>query len=189
MKLCKKCDAATDHNASGYCKPCTKAYDAARYAANPERVKAATAAWAKANPERGKAYKAAYRAASPEVGRAYSAAYRAANKEKLCAASAAYRAANPEAVLTQKRNRRARKFASGGKLSTGLSTKLFNLQKGKCPCCNQPLGDDYHLDHIMPLALGGDNDDDNMQLLRKTCNLQKSAKHPTDFMQQRGFLL
>lgn len=35
----------------------------------------------------------------------------------------------------------------------------------------------------------GTNTDDNIQLLRKLCNLQKSAKHPVDFMQQRGFLL
>ena len=38
-------------------------------------------------------------------------------------------------------------------------------------------------------ALGGLNADSNMQLLRAECNLQKSAKHPVDFMQSRGFLL
>jgi len=53
----------------------------------------------------------------------------------------------------------------------------------------QPLGDDFHMDHIMPIALGGSNTDDNMQLLRKECNLQKQAKHPIDFMQSRGLLL
>jgi 5-methylcytosine-specific restriction endonuclease McrA len=52
-----------------------------------------------------------------------------------------------------------------------------------------PLGDNYHIDHIMPLALGGSNTDDNIQLLRQRCNNQKCAKHPVDFMQSRGFLL
>jgi len=28
-----------------------------------------------------------------------------------------------------------------------------------------------------------------MQLLNAICNLQKHAKHPVDFMQERGFLL
>jgi 5-methylcytosine-specific restriction endonuclease McrA len=51
------------------------------------------------------------------------------------------------------------------------------------------LGDNYHLDHIVPLAIGGTNTDDNIQLLRQKCNQQKSAKHPIDFMQSRGFLL
>lgn len=74
-------------------------------------------------------------------------------------------------------------------MSSGLAIRLYKLQRGKCACCGLPLGDDYHLDHIMPLALGGTNTDDNIQLLRAKCNMQKSAKHPVDFMQQRGFLL
>ena len=67
--------------------------------------------------------------------------------------------------------------------------KLLKLQKGKCPCCSLPLGDDFHLDHKMPLALGGDHVDDNMQLLKARCNMQKRASNPIDFMQSRGFLL
>jgi 5-methylcytosine-specific restriction endonuclease McrA len=87
-------------------------------------------------------------------------------------------------------NRRARKNASAGKLSFNLAEKLFKLQHGKCACgCKKHLGKDYHLDHIMPLALGGANTDNNIQLLRKQCNWQKHAKHPIDFMQSRGFLL
>lgn len=70
-----------------------------------------------------------------------------------------------------------------------IAERLFKLQRGKCACCKQPLGDDYHMDHIMPLSLGGSNTDDNIQLLRAKCNQQKSAKHPVDFMQQRGFLI
>ena len=77
----------------------------------------------------------------------------------------------------------------GGVLTLGLSLRLFQLQKGKCACCKKPLGSNYHMDHIMPLALGGTNTNDNIQLLRARCNLQKQAKHPVDFMQQRGYLL
>jgi 5-methylcytosine-specific restriction endonuclease McrA len=80
-------------------------------------------------------------------------------------------------------------MASGGKLSPDLAERLYELQGGKCACCGKPLGEKYHLDHIMPLALGGANTDDNMQLLTARCNIQKSAKHPIDFMQERGFLL
>lgn len=45
------------------------------------------------------------------------------------------------------------------------------------------------MDHILPLALGGTNVDENIQLLRKRCNLQKCAMHPVDFMQSKGRLL
>ena len=86
-------------------------------------------------------------------------------------------------------NRRARKIAVGGKLSKGLTEKLYKLQRGKCACCGKLLGDNYHLDHRMPIALGGANEDWNIQLLRSTCNHEKHAKHPIDFMQERGYLL
>lgn len=172
-----------------------KAYDAARYAANPEETRTRMKVWRTNNPEKVVIGTAAYRAANKEnskyqeKAKACRAANHAANPEKAKASDAAWAAANPEAKRIHKQNRRARKYANGGVLSRDLSVRLFKLQKGKCPCCKQPLGDDYHMDHVIPLALGGSNTDDNMQLLRSRCNLQKHASHPVDFMQQRGFLL
>ena len=117
------------------------------------------------------------------------AAWRTVNAERARAYVAAWSKANPEARRIIGQNRRAKKLANGGKLSKGVSAKLFKLQNGKCPCCNQPLGDDYHMDHIMPLKSGGANEDWNIQLLRQQCNNQKSAKDPIEFMQSRGKLL
>lgn len=182
----------------------SKAFSAAYRAAHPDRAKASSAAWRAANPDKVKAKGSAYylankeyinarnsawSAANQEKRKACSAAYYAANKEYESVRSAAYRAANPEKNRIREHNRRARKREAGGKLSPDLAAKLFKLQRGKCACCGKPLGNDYHLDHRMPLALGGTNTDDNMQLLRSICNLQKHAKHPVDFMQERGFLL
>lgn len=146
------------------------------------------------------AYAAAYRLANLSRIKEIAAAYhikhrealaqrRAANPEKSRAYNAAYRAAHPERHRIYDQNKRVTRGKSPGKLSHGLAQKLYRLQRGKCPCCGKPLGDDYHLDHKMPLALGGSNTDDNMQLLRAVCNMQKHAKHPVDFMQSRGFLL
>ena len=67
--------------------------------------------------------------------------------------------------------------------------KCIDYKGGKCVCCGHPLSDNYHLDHIVPIALGGANEDWNIQLLRGECNLQKHAKHPVNFMQSKGFLL
>ena len=130
-----------------------------------------------------------YNKANEAKLRVSQAAYRLANAEKIKIAAAKWRMNNPDGHRVGAHNRRVRIAANGGKLSIGLAKKLFVLQKGKCPCCARPLGSDYHMDHKMPLALGGSNTDGNMQLLRKTCNLNKSAKHPVDFMQSRGFLL
>lgn len=218
IKPCIKC-GARERSARGDCKPCKRARDTTCYAANPEKFRAAKATYRAAHPEKISASAAAYRAANREKGRARAAAYRAANPEKLRASraakyaanpdiyrarvaardvanpekkivrNAAWRKDNPEKCRINKQNRRARERAVGGTLSKGIATKLFKLQRGLCPCCKQPLGIDFHLDHKMPVALGGSNTDNNMQLLRATCNMSKSAKHPNDFMRSRGFLL
>ena len=181
------------------CKLCDTAYEkenrariaarkAAHYLANVDKNREKNSARYLANRERELGYFALYRAKNrSEVNRRVRE-WRAKNPSMAKAAVAAWVAANPETMRVIRQNRRARK--AGGKLSKNLSIKLFALQRGKCACgCGKPLGDDFHLDHRMPLALGGTNTDDNMQLLTATCNLQKGAKHPVDFMQQRGFLL
>ena len=250
-RFCPKCQAETERNKKGDCKPCDKRRKAAKYAENPQKVKDRVSAWRALNPDKTKATKAAWQKSNLEKSNASKARWALENPEKIKAAQKTYRSkestkfqtkirmqkwrkANPEKVklleiafrnkhknkLAQKsriaywknpkkaiqnhmiwvklnrekvrviaQNRRAREKQLFGKLSKGLAEKLFKLQKGKCPCCHQPLGNDYHLDHIVPLALGGANTDDNIQLLRQRCNNQKHAKHPIDFMQSKGFLL
>lgn len=87
-------------------------------------------------------------------------------------------------------NRRAKIINNGGKLSKGLFEKLSILQKNKCACCNADLKKiKAHMDHVMPLYLGGQNIDSNIQLLCQPCNSKKHAKHPVDFMQSQGYLI
>lgn len=166
-----------------------RAIGAAYRAANPERIRARDAKRYAANIEYNRAKSAAWYAANREYARAKNAAYYVVNNERCRANSAEMRKSNPEQTRIYSQNRRARERAAGGTLSTGLAAKLFKLQRGKCACCGFPLGDNYHLDHIMPLVLGGTNTDDNIQLLRKLCNQKKHAKHPVDFMRSKGFLL
>lgn len=165
------------------------AYDAARRKDHPEKIKAQTNAWRKANPEKVKATKAAWDKANRQKQEAYAATYRANNKDKIKASEVARNLINPKANSIKIHNRRAMARVVGGKLSKGLSDSLFKLQQGKCPCCGKALGTSYQLDHVQPIARGGSNTDENMQLLRSVCNRNKSSKHPIEFMQQRGFLL
>ena len=152
-------------------------------------VSASTAAWRSANPWRRRAADAVYYAANTGRKKATNAVRYDSNSERIKASTAAWKKANPESSRIYSHNRRARILEVGGNLSTGLADKLLKLQRGKCACCGEPLGDKPHLDHIMPLKLGGSNTDGNMQLLRAVCNLQKSTAHPVEFMQKRGFLL
>ena len=96
--------------------------------------------------------------------------------------------AHPEKVRVYKANTKARRKAVAGILTVGLVERLLILQRGGCAICQKRLTK-YHLDHIMPMALGGLNEDGNMQVLCPRCNQTKSARHPVEFMQSRGQLL
>lgn len=188
VRPCQKCGTSVRY-ADGKCKECRRLYAAAKYASDPKKYAAIKNAWRKSNPKADKEIKARHYKNHAQKVKNKSAAYRAENPESTRAIIYAWNKANPEARRIYNQNRRARQWNSGGKLSKNIKEQLFKLQKGKCACCNEPLGNDYHLDHKMPIALGGENTDDNIQLLRKICNAQKGMKHPIDFMQSRGFLL
>lgn len=185
-KTCTKCgslkpviefgnDSRKRDGLRSWCRSCTSTANAAQRSANPSKAKEYTAKW---------------QAANPQKMREYNAKWKANNPEKRRASVSKWSTSNQELRRIYEQNRRARKRETGGRLSAGVAERLFGLQRGKCACgCKQDLGDDYHLDHIMPLALGGTNTDDNIQLLTASCNSQKNAKHPVDFMQSRGFLL
>lgn len=181
-----------------------KSKHAAWVAKNADHVKAQKAAWYEKNRDQERAKRASYYSANTDKVKAKVAQYRAKNGlklkakrsiwfqenfDRLKASHAAWCAKNPEALRIHSQNRRARKRLAVGKISKDLASKLYKLQGGKCPCCQKPLGKNYHLDHILPLKLGGTHTDDNMQLLRSRCNLQKNATHPVDYMQSKGYLI
>ena len=203
VKPCIKC-GGIGRKPNGKCKTCAGITTAAWRAKNKERIAAYSASYLASHKEQKRKTNVAWRAANRKHVADREMAYRKANAERIAIAAAAWRndhpnyflekaaawaKAHPEARRINQHNRSARQRKNGGKLSKGLSDKLFKLQKGKCPCCGKPLGSDFELDHVIPIVRGVVNEDWNMQLLRKLCNSQKRAKHPVDFMQQRGFLI
>lgn len=169
---------------------------------NAERLSEYDAAYKAGNHQKIRAREKAYRAANRDKVRDWAKSFRVRNREKVAAWNVAYhlmnaatirkkvlcwQRENPDKCRVRNQNRRARQ--ADGKLSKDIIERLYTLQRGKCPCCGKPLGKDFHLDHIVPLAKGGLNVDSNIQLLRKRCNHNKSAKSPVEFMQSRGFLL
>lgn len=196
----------------------TKAATAKWVARNKPRIAESMRQWRSENAENIRAYEIEYRARNHERVRArekkyrakfahkvkqWAANFRARNKAKIAEADAKYykknaaairakvlkwQKENPDLCRVRMQNRRARKVGAG-QLSKDIAARLFVLQRGRCPCCQRPLGRGFHLDHIVPLAKGGLNVDENIQLLRRECNHHKSAKMPIEFMQSRGFLL
>ena len=67
--------------------------------------------------------------------------------------------------------------------------RIGKAQKYKCAICRKNIRNDFHADHIVPLAKGGSNSSSNIQLLCPTCNRKKSHRDPVEFMQSQGFLI
>jgi len=203
MKPCIKC-GAIERNKRGVCKPCIAKYYAEYRADNRDKIRAFSAKWRAKNTEKIKAINAKWYAANTkkrmaiinkwqkensEKKKAINIKWAKDNPDKVKAFKARWAKNNPETCRVYYHNRQARKKANGGKLSSNLSELLYARQKGRCACCKEPLGDNYHLDHIMPIKLGGANEDRNIQLLRASCNSSKSGKHPVEYMRSKGFLI
>jgi 5-methylcytosine-specific restriction endonuclease McrA len=146
-----------------------------------------------------RARSAEWRRSHPEKLKEYGIKWKAENREKVRANHNRWVEANPEKFQECQKNRDKVKRRvnsqnrmnrkSGGKITADAIKKLFVLQKGKCACCGEALGDDYHVDHITPLSKGGAHEDSNIQLLRGRCNMSKNNKDPISYMQEKGFLI
>lgn len=126
----------------------------------------------------------------PELVKARKAAYHIKNAAAINANRAAWDKVNPEKARVAWANKRASRRGAVGSYSAEEIAELFLKQRGRCAVCRCAIVEGkYHKDHIIPIARGGTNNIENIQLLCKTCNLEKHAKHPVDFMQEKGFLL
>jgi len=76
------------------------------------------------------------------------------------------------------KNRKAALKGAVGKFTINDVRHIFDFQNGRCLSCDANLGVEFHVDHVMPIKLGGSNYPENLQLLCAPCNLSKAAKHP-----------
>jgi 5-methylcytosine-specific restriction endonuclease McrA len=61
-----------------------------------------------------------------------------------------------------------------------VRTQLFGSQHGKCTLCKKPmLWEESNLDHIIPLAAGGEDAWCNLQMTHITCNSAKADREPS----------
>jgi hypothetical protein len=76
---------------------------------------------------------------------------------------------------------RRRSRAKGPGFGAAEVEAQYARQEGRCFYCGKRVGQKYHVDHVMPLALDGPNSPENIVIACPFCNTSKGAKHPMDF--------
>lgn len=113
--------------------------------------------------------------------RAFYKRYYRANREEWVARTREWQANNPLEVRAIGQNRRARERDADGSFGADDVRRLYAAQKGKCLWCGKPVGENYHVDHIIPLVKGGANHAGNICIACPPCNLAKGQQMPSEF--------
>ena len=77
--------------------------------------------------------------------------------------------------------RNARKLCAGGTFTDHDVKRQGECQRWRCWWCGKPCANEYHIDHLVPLARGGHNNPSNIVISCPHCNLSKSDKMPDEF--------
>lgn len=198
MHVCKKCKSI-ERTKDNRCANCRREYARQKYSENSIKILFQKKLYYienkdvinldkrnkyKENPEPIKEKSREWAANNKDTNTARARNWRLNNLEKSRQNSKDWQKNNPEARKAITQTRRARKYGQGESFKKEDIINLEILQKDKCVYCNKTLNGQYHIDHIMPLKLGGNNSKDNIQLLCQPCNNRKSSKHPDAFLKE-----
>ena len=152
------------------CKPCRKEYRVANkerraesyndwYQRNLERTRAAKRQWYFDNLERSRATNKKWYQEHPEYNRANQARRRAQKAKTL---------SDPKGV----------------KAIYELSVRGIDIKCYLCGKVTEP--NDRHVDHVIPLSMGGNHSPDNLAIACSSCNLKKGSKRMEPVLNQGG---
>jgi hypothetical protein len=160
--------------------------------ANKERVKQ----WVEKNKEKIKQKSKAWRAANPDKVKKYKTIEYINNKNKRIAKVNEWQASNQDRVKSYRTNHKAMRRKAVGKHTAKEIKDLMNRQGNKCAECKcnisikkTPKIAHAHLDHIVPISIGGSNLIKNLQYLCLGCNLSKGALDPLEWAKRNNRLL
>jgi 5-methylcytosine-specific restriction endonuclease McrA len=152
------------------------------YQQNRETVKARVKAWTEANPDRAKERSKEWREANPDVMREYQREWYQRNREEVIARTRArderLRIEQPKLYAAQKRDTAARRRARLREAFVEIiePLRVWERDAGICGICGEAADPaDWHLDHIIPIAKGGEHSYANVCVTHPICNWRKAA--------------
>jgi len=178
---------------------------AAYYDKNREQLRAKARAYGRDHRDERAVYRqahkehdAAYREANRESKREKDRAYYKAHREQILAYQRSYRKDHPKKVAARHKAWRESENGRKGALADALNRRAAVDERitsevvdevtaeygGLCPYCNQPIVNG-HIDHIVPISMGGTSDRENLVYSCAPCNLSKGDKSLLEFMIHR----
>ena len=158
-----------------------------RYCAKREWILERQKLYAQANKEKKREYNRRYYRENREKLKEQNRQYHQNNKEAASEWYKQYYQENIEAIYANHRARRAKKRGNGGSHTVKELNELFEQQEGLCYYCGRLLFESFkvpfHVEHKIPISIGGSNDISNIALSCKECNLRKHTKTDEEFLE------
>lgn len=154
---------------------------------NRDRVLENKRRWHRDNQQKVVKNVACWRKANPGKHRRHNQRYYVRHQAKINAYHRQYREQNPEKEKAKSQRRRAREQNAAGVHTAADIRECYMEQAGRCAYCGMPVYDDYHVDHIIPLARGGTNWPENICIACPNCNLEKGDKTLAEWFSLRGW--
>jgi 5-methylcytosine-specific restriction endonuclease McrA len=92
-----------------------------------------------------------------------------------------YRSLNKDRLNAEHQRRRAKRLMAHGKYTAADIRLQYKTQKGRCWWCSKQLGNNYEVDHRIPITRGGSNAPENLCISCPACNRSKSNKLPWEW--------
>jgi len=148
---------------------------------NGDAIRAAERAYQAANPESAVARRRRYQEAHPERVTESQRRYSETHHDIILERQRAWEAAHRAEGVARNNARRARLADAPGHHTSSDIHAQSERQKQRCYWCGSKVRERYHVDHVMPLALGGSDGPENLVISCPPCNLSKGARHPMEF--------
>jgi hypothetical protein len=151
---------ASSHGRQNLCKQCSSLRSLEWYCSNKESAKAYGKVWKELNKQRKSAVDKVWREKNPD---------------KRADLLRKWKLENPYKVRATNAKRRAMKLDQTPELTSEEKQRVDNLY-WLAKDLQAVSGEEYHVDHIIPLAKGGLHHPDNLQVLPAYINLSKGDK-------------
>lgn len=124
-----------------------------------------------------------------QVRKDYDAEYHKKNSDKKIQTAKEWIKNNPDKRKFISFNYDSKRRAIKKDGDSFMKVKLWAKEQKKiCYWCDIDCENNYHIDHYVPLAKGGEHIIENLVISCPSCNLRKNAKDPYEFAKIKGKL-